>query len=288
MQAFIFNIRKPIFADIKVRKALEQAFDFEWSNKQFAYGGYKRTNSYFENSELAAEESEPKGRVLEILEKYRGKIPDDVFTTRYQPPKTDGSGNLRKNLRAAMNLLDEAGYKLGADGIRVHEETGKRLSFEIIDSNPLFERWVLPMIGNLKKIGVEANFRTLDPAQYQNRMNDFDFDMTVMSIGQSSSPGNEQRDYWSSKKADIPGSRNYIGIKNPVLDDLIEKIIQAPNREELIALTRAMDRILLSGHYVIPHWHVDYWRVAYWKKLGRPENLSDLTPAVADTWWVKE
>ena len=288
MQAFIFNIRKPIFADIKVRKALEQAFDFEWSNKQFAYGGYKRTNSYFENSELAAEESEPKGRVLEILEEYRGKVPDDVFTTRYQPPKTDGSGNLRKNLRAAMNLLDEAGYKLGADGIRVHEETGKRLSFEIIDSNPLFERWVLPMIGNLKKIGVEANFRTLDPAQYQNRMNDFDFDMTVMSIGQSSSPGNEQRDYWSSKKADIPGSRNYIGIKNPVLDDLIEKIIQAPNREELIALTRAMDRILLSGHYVIPHWHVDYWRVAYWKKLGRPESLSDLTPAVADTWWVKK
>jgi len=286
MQAFIFNLRKPIFEDIRVRKALEQAFDFEWSNKQFAYGGYKRTNSYFENSELASEDGAPKGRVLEILEDYRGKISDDIFTSRYQPPKTDGSGNLRRNLRNAMNLLDEAGYKLGDDGIRIHEVTGKRLQFEIIDSNPLFERWVLPMVGNLKKIGVEANFRTLDPAQYQNRINDFDYDVTVMSMGQSSSPGNEQRDFWASSKSDIPGSRNYMGIKDPVIDDLIERIIKAPSRDELVALTRALDRVLLSGHYLIPHWHVDYWRVAYWKKLGRPENLSGLTPSITDTWWV--
>ncbi len=288
MQGFIFNLRKPMFEDIRVRQALEQAFDFEWSNKQFAYGGYKRSNSYFENSELAALEGNPTGRVLEILEEYRGKVSDDVFTKRYQPPVTDGTGNLRKNLRTAMNLLDAAGYKLGDDGIRVHETTGQRLSFEIIDSNPLFERWVLPMISNLKKIGVEANFRTLDPAQYQNRMNDFDYDVTVMSMGQSSSPGNEQRDYWASAKADIPGSRNYMGIKNPVIDDLIERIIKAPSRDELIALTRALDRVLLSGHYLIPHWHIDYWRIAYWKKLGHPENLSDLTPAVTDTWWVKD
>jgi len=280
MQAFIFNIRKPIFEDIRVRKALEQAFDFEWSNKQFAYGGYKRTNSYFENSELAAEDGAPSGRVLEILEDYRGTIPDSIFTARYQPPLTDGSGNLRKNLRTAMKLLDEAGYKLGKDGIRVHKETGKRLSFEIIDANPLFERWVLPMIANFKKIGVEANFRSLDPAQYQNRMNDFDFDMTVMSIGQSSSPGNEQRDFWASEKADINGSRNYIGIKSDVIDDLVERIIKAPSRDELVALTRAMDRVLLSGHYLIPHWHVDYWRIAYWKKLQHPETLSNLTPAI--------
>ena len=286
MQAFIFNLRKPIFEDIRVRKALEQAFDFEWSNKQFAYGGYKRTNSYFENSELASEDGAPKGRVLEILEDYRGKISDDIFTSRYQPPKTDGSGNLRRNLRNAMNLLDEAGYKLGDNGIRIHEVTGKRLQFEIIDSNPLFERWVLPMVGNLKKIGVEANFRTLDPAQYQNRINDFDYDVTVMSMGQSSSPGNEQRDFWASSKAEIPGSRNYMGIKDPIIDDLIERIIKAPSRDELVALTRAMDRVLLSGHYLIPHWHVDYWRAAYWKKLGRPENLSDLTPSITDTWWV--
>ncbi len=288
MQGFLYNLRKPIFQDKAVRQALENAFDFEWSNKQFAYGGYKRTNSYFENSELAATDALPTGRVLEILETYRGKIPDEIFTTRYQPPKTDGSGNLRGNLRTAMKLLDEAGYKLGDDGIRTHEKTGTRLEFEIMDSNPLFERWVLPMIANLKKIGVQANFRVLDPAQYQNRINEFDYDMTIGSMGQSSSPGNEQRDYWASAKADIAGSRNYIGVKDPVIDDIIEKIIQAPSRDELVALTQSLDRILLSGHYVIPQWHIDYWRIAYWNKLGRPDNLSHLTPAIGDTWWQKE
>jgi len=288
MQAFLFNTRRDVFKDVTVRKALAYAFDFEWSNKQFAYGGYKRTDSFFENSELASLDSTPTGRVLEILEGYKDKLPESVFTTRYTPPKTDGRGNPRANLRTAMKLLDGAGYKLGDDGIRVHDKTGQRLEFEIIDANPLFERWVLPFIANLKKIGVQANFRVLDPAQYQNRMNDFDFDMTIGSIGQSSSPGNEQRDFWASVKADIPGSRNYIGIKNPVIDDLIEKIIQAPNREELVAFTRALDRILLSGYYVIPQWHIDYWRVAYWEKLSRPENLSGLTPAISDTWWVKE
>jgi microcin C transport system substrate-binding protein len=287
MQAFLYNIRRPVFQDKRVRKALSYAFDFEWSNKQFAFGGYKRTDSFFENSELAAREGAPTGRVLKILESYKNQLPEEVFTARYTPPKTDGRGNPRSNLRKAMKLLDEAGYKLAEDGIRVHEETGQRLEFEIIDANPLFERWVLPFIANLKKIGVQANFRVLDPAQYQNRMNDFDYDMTIGSIAQSSSPGNEQRDFWSSVKADMQGSRNYIGIKEPVIDDLIEKIIQAPDREELVSLTRALDRILLSGHYVIPQWHIDYWRVAYWNKLQRPETLSGLTPAISDTWWVK-
>ncbi len=288
MQGFLYNIRKPVFKDKAVREALSYAFDFEWSNKQFAYGGYKRTDSYFENSELAATDGAPTGRVLEILETYRGKIPDDIFTTRYQPPKTDGSGNLRGNLRTAMKLLEDAGYKLGSDGIRTNEKTGQRLEFEIVDSNPMFERWVLPFIANLKKIGVQANFRVLDPAQYQNRINDFDYDMTIGSMGQSSSPGNEQRDWWNSEKADIAGSRNYIGIKDPVIDDLIEKIIQAPSRAELVALTQSLDRVLLSGYYVIPQWHIDHWRIAYWTKLGRPENLSHITPAIGDTWWVKE
>lgn len=286
MQGFIYNTRRPIFADKAVREALAYAFDFEWSNKQFAYGGYKRSDSYFENSELAALDGAPTGRVLEILNDYKDKLPADIFNGRYQPPKTDGSGNLRRNLRKAMNILDKAGYKLGDDGIRVHETTGQRLKFEIVDANPAFERWVLPFLGNLKKIGVEANFRVLDPAQYQNRMNDFDFDMTITSIGQSSSPGNEQRDFWASNKADIQGSRNYIGIKDATIDDLIERIIKAPSREELVALTRALDRVLLAGHYVIPQWHIDHWRIAYWAKLGRPENLSGLTPSITDTWWV--
>lgn len=286
MQGFMFNLRRPVFEDSKVREALSYAFDFEWSNKQFAYGEYKRTDSYFENSELAAPESLPAGRVLEILETYRGQIPDRVFTARYTPPKTDGTGNMRANLKMAAELLEAAGYKLGQDGIRVNGN-GVKLSFEIIDANPMFERWVLPFIGNLKKIGVQANFRVLDPAQYQNRMNEFDYDMTIGSIAQSDSPGNEQRDFWASAKADISGSRNYIGIKDKTVDDLIEKIIRADSRDELVALCQALDYILLAGNYVIPHWHIDHWRVAYWKKLGRPATLSGLTPAVSDTWWVK-
>jgi microcin C transport system substrate-binding protein len=287
MQGFLYNIRKPVFADKAVRKALAYAFDFEWSNKQFAFGGYKRTDSYFENSDLAAPDGPPTGQELTILEHYRGKIPDEIFTTRYEPPQTDGSGNSRANLRTAMQILEDAGYTLGPDGIRVNA-AGQRLEFEIIDANPMFERWVLPFIANLKKIGVVANFRVLDPAQYQNRMNNYDYDMTIGSIAQSDSPGNEQRDFWGSEKADIPGARNYIGIKDPVIDELVEKIIQAKDRDTLVATTHALDRILLAGYYVIPQWHIDHWRVAYWNKLKHPETLSGLTPAVTDTWWIQE
>lgn len=286
MQAFIYNLRRPVFQDKEVRKALAYAFDYEWSNKQLAYDSYKRSDSFFENSDLSATDGPPTGRVLEILDSYRGKIPEDVFTTRYTPPKSDGSGNIRENLRIAAKILEDAGYKLGPDGVRVNEK-GQRLSFEIVDSNPMFERWILPFIANLKRLGVETNFRVLDPAQYQNRMNAFDFDMTVGVIPQSDSPGNEQIDYWSSKKADVPGSRNMIGIKDPVVDDLINRMIRAKDRAELVALTQALDRVLLSGYYVIPQWHTDHFRVAYWKKLGRPDNLSPLSPGVTDTWWVK-
>lgn len=284
MQAFIMNIRRPVFADVKVREALAYAFDFEWSNKQFANGTYTRTDSYFENSPLASE-GLPEGKELEILEQYRGQIPDEVFTETYQPPKTDGSGNPRQNLRTAAQMLDAAGWKLGDDGIRVKD--GQRLSFEIIDTNPVFERWVLPFTQNLKRIGVEANFRIVDPAQYQNRMTEYDYDMTIGGFGQSSSPGNEQRDFWGSQKADIPGSRNYIGIKNPVIDEMIEGIIKAESREDLVNKVRAMDRVLLAGHYVIPMWHYPKWRIAYWSKLERPENLSPISPLIANTWWQK-
>lgn len=286
MQGFLYNIRRPVFADIAVRQALAYAFDFEWSNKQFAYGSYKRTDSYFENSDLAAPDAPPTGLELKILETYRGRIPDSVFTTRYHPPKTDGSGNMRENLRTAAKILDDAGWKLGKDGIRVNDK-GARLEFEIIEGNPMFERWVLPFIANLKKIGVAASFRVLDPAQYQNRINEYDYDMTVGVIGQSDSPGNEQREFWGSAKADVPGSRNYIGIKDKAIDELVEQIIRAKSREELVAYTHALDRILLAGHYVIPHWHSNTFNLAYWKKIERPETLSPLTPGVADTWWAR-
>jgi microcin C transport system substrate-binding protein len=223
MQGFIYNTRRPIFADKKVREALAYAFDFEWSNKQFAFGSYKRSRSYFSNSDLASS-GLPQGRELEILEKYRGKIPDEVFTTEYNPPKSDGSGNNRAGLAKAKEILDAAGWAMGSDGIRA--KNGVKLEFEIIDSNPQFERWTLPFVSNLKKLGIKANFRTVDPAQYQNRMSEFDYDMTVMSIGQSDSPGNEQRDFWATSKADMPGSRNYMGVKDPVVDEIVEDLDQ--------------------------------------------------------------
>jgi len=286
MQAFLYNTRRPVFADAAVRKALSYAFDFEWSNKQFAYGEYTRTDSFFENSDLAAPAGPPTGKELAILEKYRGQIPDEAFITRYAPPKNDGTGNMRESLRTAAKILDDAGWKLGTDGIRANDK-GVKLRFEIIDSSPMFERWVLPFIANLKKIGVVASYRVLDPAQYQNRMNDFDYDMTTGVIAQSDSPGNEQRDFWASDKAATAGSRNYIGIKDKVVDDIIEKIIRAKSREDLVAHCHALDRILLSGYYVIPQWHTDHFNLAYWKKLERPKTLSPLTPGVSDTWWTR-
>lgn len=283
MQGFLYNIRRPVFADRAVRQALSYAFDFEWSNKQFAFGSYKRTRSYFANSGLEAK-GLPEGKELEVLEKFRGRIPDEVFTSEYNPPATDGSGNARANLKRAAEILDAAGYRLGKDGVRA--KGGVRLEFEIIDSNPAFERWVLPFIKNLEKIGVKASFRAVDSAQYQNRMNEFDYDMTIGGFGQSESPGNEQRDYWGSAKADAPGSRNYIGVKDPVVDDLVDMIVKAQSREDIVARVHALDRVLQWGFYCIPQWHIDYWRLAWWSKLQKPAQLSPLSPGIVDTWWA--
>ncbi len=285
MQAFIFNIRRDVFKDIKVREALNYAFDFEWSNKQFAFGDYVRTDSFYDNSELASS-GLPEGEELALLERFRGQIPDAVFTKTYQNPLTDGSGNIRRNLRTAMSILDEAGWALGEDGVRA--KNGVRLEFEILDSNPQFERWVLPFIKNLERIGVKANFRVVDTAQYQNRMNGFDFDMTINVFGQSNSPGNEQRDFWGSAKADIEGSRNYIGIKDPAIDQIIEELVVASSREDLVTHVRALDRVLLASHYVIPMWHYNQWRIAHWSHIQRPKTLSGITPLISDTWWATQ
>ena len=288
MQAFIYNIRREVFQDEAVREALSYAFDFEWSNAQFAYGEYIRTDSYFENSELSAS-GLPEGEELELLKRlqaeYPQAIPESVFTQSYVVPKSNGKGGNRANLKTAQKLLDDAGYKLGNDGVRTKD--GVRLEFEILDSNPQFERWVLPFVKNLERIGVKANFRVVDTAQFQNRVTEYDFDMVIGGFGQSDSPGNEQRDFWGSEKADIPGSRNYIGIKNPAIDQLIEELIQAKSREDLIIHCRALDRILLQGHYVIPMWHYNKWRIAYWSHIQRPETLSGISPLITDTWWAE-
>lgn len=283
MQAFLFNTRRDIFQDPAVREALSYAFDFEWTNKTLFYGAYTRTESYFSNSELASS-GLPSEAELEILESLRGQIPERVFTEAYQPPTTDGSGNLRSNLRKALELLREAGWEI-RDGKLTNKETGRVMRFEMLLVNPAFERVVLPFKKNLERLGVQMDVRTVDTSQYQKRLDEFDFDMIVAGIGQSLSPGNEQRDFWHSEKAGEPGSRNLAGISDPVVDELIDLVISAPNRESLINRTRALDRVLLWGFYVIPNWHIQVFRVAYWDKFGRPE-VSPKYSLGLDTWWV--
>lgn len=289
MVAFIYNIRRDVFQDVLVREALAYGFDFEWSNKQFAYGDYVRTQSYYENSPLAST-GLPSEAELAFLNPHKDKIPSRVFTQEYQAPITDGSGNLRANLRTGMQLLEDAGYdRIGGDGVRykiLADGTQRKLKFEILHYLPTYKRWVLPFVKNLRRMGVDANFRILtDASSFQRRMDDFDFDMIIGAFGQSSSPGNEQREFWGSDKADIKGSRNYIGIKDPVIDEMVTGIIHAESREDLVTKTRAMDRILLANHYVIPMWHYPYWRIAYWDHIKRPENLSGISPMITQTWW---
>jgi len=282
MQAFVYNIRRPIFRDPLVRQALAYAFDFEWSNKTLFYDQYTRTRSYFDNSDLAAT-GLPSKAELALLEPFRDQVPEQVFTEAYQPPTTDGSGNLRANLKQAVGLLKQAGYAV-KDGVMTGPD-GEKLAFEILLVQPAFERIVLPFKKNLEKIGVQATVRTVDTSQYRQRSDDFDFDMMVGSFGQSESPGNEQRDFWGSEAANRPGSRNVIGIQDPVIDALVESLIAAPDRESLVTRTHALDRVLQWNHFVIPQWHIASDRIIYWNRFGRPAT----TPSRGvqfDTWWV--
>jgi microcin C transport system substrate-binding protein len=282
MQAFVFNTRKPVFADAKTREALAYAFDFEWSNKEVAFSAYTRTHSYFDNSELASS-GLPQGRELEILNAFRGKVPDELFTKPFVVPSTDGSGNARDNLTRARELLKEAGWKPGAGGKL--ERDGKPLAFEFLADSEVFDRWIAPFVLNLKKLGVDVQRRVVDNAQYIKRLQDFDFDMIVHTFGESLSPGNEQRGFWGSERADQKGSPNVIGVKNPVVDDLVKQLVVAKDREELIAVTHALDRVLLWNYYVIPNWHISAWRVAYWDKFDRPKVTAKYSLSVVDTWW---
>lgn len=283
MQGYVYNTRRPVFQDRRVREALGYAFDFEWTNKNLFYGAYTRTASYFSNSELAAR-GRPGPDELKALEPFRGQIPEEVFTKVYEPPKTDGSGNIRENLTTALALLREAGWVVRG-GRLVDARTGQPMTFEILLADPSFERITLPFVKDLQRLGIAARVRTVDTAQYQNRLDHFDFDMTVAVWPESLSPGNEQRDDWTSPAARIPGSRNLGGIHDPVVDRLVDLMVSAPDRRSLIARTRALDRVLLWGFYVIPHWHIRAFRVAYWDKFDRPR----VAPKYAlgfESWWV--
>jgi microcin C transport system substrate-binding protein len=285
MQCFVFNLRKPMFQDPRVREALGYAFDFEWSNKNLFFGQYTRTKSYFDNSELASK-GLPDAEELKILEPLRGKIPDEVFTKPFTLPTTDASGNNRANLRIASELLEKAGW-IVKDGKRVNKATGEPFRFEILLDNALFERIALPFMQNLKRLGIDPSLRTVDGAQYVQRTQTFDYDMVVGLFGESLSPGNEQRWFWGSAAADQPGSPNLAGIKNPAIDTLIEQVISAPDRDQLITRVHALDRVLLWNYYVIPQFYMGADRLAYWDIFGRPK----VTPRYSvgfDTWWIDQ
>ena len=285
MHALAINTRKSFFRDRRVRQALAYAFDFEWMNKTLFHGAYKRTTSFFVNSELAAT-GLPTADEIAVLEPYRSQIPKEVFTEIYTPPSTDGSGSARRNLQVARDLLIEAGWKIVNNSL-IHENTGKAMSFEILLVSSGNERVVLPFVRNLKRLGIAARVRTVDSAQYQARTEDYDFDMVVRTWRVTLSPGNEQIFYWGSESADTPGTRNLVGVKDPVVDSLIAQIVSAPDRKSLIARTRALDRVLLWGHYVIPLFHRTTDWVAYRATLDRP----DITPIygyVTEAWWSKE
>ena len=285
MQGFVFNLRRPVFQDARVREALSYGFDFEWSNKTLFYGQYKRSESYFANSELAAP-ALPTAAEVAILEPYRARLPKALFTTAFTAPKTDGSGNNRPNLRKARKLLAAAGWRFDRKQRKLmHAKTGRALEFEVLLVSPLFERVVLPFKKNLERLGITITVRTVDSAQYQKRVQSFDFDMMVATWGQSSSPGNEQRLFWSSSAADREGSRNLAGLKNKDVDELVEKLIAAPSRESLVNHTRALDRVLLWQHLVIPHWHTGTDRTAYWNKFGMPKILPK-NGVDFSTWWI--
>ena len=285
MQAFIINSRREIFKDPKVREALAYAFDFEWTNKNLFNGQYARNQSYFENSELASS-GLPSPEELKILEPFKSQLPTSIFEQAYSVPNTNAPNNLRKNLRTAMQILKSAGWTVKNNQL-THTETGKLFEFEFLIASKDFERIVLPFIKNLKKLGINASIRVVDTSQYINRRRAFDFDVMVSSIGQSNSPGNEQREFWHSSKANTPGSRNLSGIQNPIIDQLIDLVIAAPDRKSLINRTRVLDRVLLSGHYVIPNWFNPVQRIAYTKRLTKP-SVSPKSGVSIDTWWFKQ
>lgn len=285
MQGFVMNTRRAKFADRRVRQALTLAFDFEWTNKTLFYGQYTRTDSFFEGSELASS-GLPDGDELALLEPFRDQLPESVFTSPFILPVTDGSGNNRKHLRKASRLLREAGWRVAKDtGMLTHTETGEEMTIEFLLVSPSFERIVAHYRQSLEKLGIKVGVRIVDVSQYQNRLDQFDFDVVTGSFRQSLSPGNEQRDFWGSEAAARNGSRNIIGIADPVVDALIDKIIFAPDRQALVTATRALDRVLLHGHYLVPQWHVRGSRLARWDRFGLPDPLPDYGLGILDVWW---
>lgn len=283
MQAYVMNNRLPIFSDQRVRRALQYGFDFQWLNRAMFYGAYSRTDSFFVNSELAAT-GIPTGDELALLEPYRDQLPARLFAEPYTLPDFDAPNGRREALREAMTLLNEAGWEV-RDKVLVNKETGQPFRFELIIRQPGLEKIALVVKSRLKQLGVEMDIRLIDTGQWVNRIQAFDFEVTTFWWQQSLTPGNEQRVFWSSEAADQPGSRNFAGIKNPVVDAMIENITSANSWEELVAATRALDRVLLWGDYVIPQYYLGGDRMVWWNIFGRPDEVP-LQGMSVMRWWI--
>ena len=283
VQGFVFNLRRPIFQDARVREALGYAFDFEWGNKNLAFNSYVRSCSFFDNTDMAAT-GLPSPDELKLLAPLRAQLDPRVFTTKYQPPKTDGSGDWRANMRAALALLKNAGWTLQDGALK--NAKGEAFTFELVEGSPLLERWIQPFLRNLERLGIKVNYVVVDSAQYQRRLNAYDFDMTSGVWGQSLSPGNEQTEYWGSASADQPGGRNLAGLRDPAVDALIKDVVGAQDRASLLTATHALDRALAWNFIIIPHWHQTGTHVAVRSTIGLPETPARYGVAV-DSWWAK-
>jgi microcin C transport system substrate-binding protein len=283
-QAFVFNLRRAKFSDARLRHAFDLAFDFEAANKSLFYGLYQRLDSYFDNSELAAK-GLPSGRELALLETIRDKVPPEIFTTEYKSPVNATPEQFRSHLREAATLLDQAGWKLEGS-VRKNSNTKEALTAEMLVPDTTFDRILLPYKQALEKLGIRMSIRVVDAPQYAERVKTFDFDMIIANFPQTHAPGNDQREYWGSEAADKPASRNSMGIKNPAVDFLIEQIAYAPTRDDVVAATRALDRVLLWNHYVVLQWYRPSEWVAYWSKFARPAKAPSQAPGWLQTWWL--
>ena len=283
MNGLVMNTRKNIFNNRNVRLALSYAYDHEWINKTIYQNAYVRTDSFFDNSPLSSS-GLPSDAELKLLNPWRDQIPSEVFTETFTPPKTDGSGNARKNLLQAKEILQEEGWIIKNDKLT---KDGEEFKFEFLIVSPSDEKIALAYQSNLKKLGITMEVRTVDSSQYQARLLNYDFDMIKRYWGVSLSPGNEQQFYWGSEVGKKDGSRNYPGINSPAVDALIEKLISAKNREELTTAIHALDRVLLWGHYVVPLYHSNKDRIAYWDFFEYPEKIP-LYGIVIESWWVNK
>ena len=288
LQHFAFNLRRPKFQDKRIRRAIDLAFNFEWANEKLFYGQYQRLYSYFTNTDMEAI-GLPSGLEKEILEEYRADLSDDVFTKPFSLPDNSTPYKLRQNLKQAVKLLNEAGYDF-VDGKMTNLKTGEPLEFEILSNSAngtTFTRVMLPFIANLQKIGIKATFRNLEVNVFKNRMDNFDFDVAIMSYRMSSMPGNELKEMFGSQSADVKGSYNIMGIKNPVVDSLIDKIVTAQDKQHYEAYVKALDRVLLSEYYLMFQWYSKFNRVGYQNKFGIPQ--TDIKTGYQPfTWWSKE